>query len=621
MPADFVFEVSTEAGRKIGGIYTVLKSKAPFFVQKFKENLVFIGFYDKALEAAEFQPESPPSSWAKVFDELRPLGIDCYYGRWIGGANGRIIYVDARHYGERLVQYEGAQGQVKDSQLNAIKFWLWKQYGIDSLMMGWDFNESASWGHAVGLLLEKLLALPEFKNKRVAGHFHEWLAGVPLLYAKTNNLPIGTIFTTHATALGRSLASVGRDVLTEAQRGKDVRVDLHEAYNLKVEGKHFLEAACAAQADVFTTVSETVAEEVRYILGKPADVVLTNGLSFEEFKEKRKLDSMVRYMRTELEEFLEAYFVPYYDLRAEDAMLIYISGRYEFRNKGFDLFIKALGRLNDALKLERKPKRVVAMIFAPSNVKGPRPSVLHNYLLLDKTIELVRETEGKEVAEKHVTELLQTVKPTTAAKIRPMLLGFKKEGELPPISAYELSYPNDAIESACRVAGLDNSEDDVVKVVFYPTYLRPGDGLLDLDYYDVLSGMDVGVFPSRYEPFGYTPVEAAANLSIAITSDATGFGRYMQSKVKNLKGRGIRVVPTVGRSDEQAANEIAMELREIYYLTPKKLEKMKEDAFKLVRLCDWATLIDNYYEAQELALKRLKQRLSEPPAAKPAAKA
>lgn len=619
MPADFVFEVSSEAGRKIGGIYTVLQSKAPYFVQKFKENYLLIGFYDKTAEASEFQPEAPPAAWAKVFNELRPLGIDCYYGRWLNGANARIVYVDARHYGERQAEFEGAQGLVRDTQLNAVKFWLWKQYGVDSLMMGWDFNESVPWGHAVGLLLEKLLALPEFKGKKVAGHFHEWLAGAALLYARYKNLPIATVFTTHATVLGRSLTSVGRDVLTEARRAGEGRVDLHEAYNLKVEGKHLLEAACATNADAFTTVSDTVAEEVRYILGKEPDVVVPNGISFEAFKEKRKLDTLGRYVRSELEEFIESYFAPYYDFRYEDSLLVYIAGRYEFRNKGFDIFIKALGKLNDALKIERKPRRIVALIFAPSSVKGPRTSVLHNYLLMDKIHEFVGQLEGADAAKCHVAEIAAKCKPSTAVKVRGMLQSFKRENELPPVSAYELTYPNDAIETACRVAGLDNSPDDVVKVIFYPTYVRAGDGLLDMDYYDILSGTDVGVFPSRYEPFGYTPVEAAANLNVAITSDATGFGRLIEGKVKTLKGRGMRVVAAVGKGDEEVTNDLATELRDLYYTTPKGLQRLKEDAFKLVRLCDWAKLVTNYYSAQDFALRRLQQRMT-PPATAPAAK-
>ena len=603
-----LIEISSEAGRKIGGIYTVIRSKAHLLHKKYGDNYLLIGFLDeKCNEDIKF--EEPKGRLKAIFDELEQQGVRCKCGTWMYGDNCRIICLDAKAAGERIVEFTDGKGVQRDKQSNYFKYLLWKNFGIDSIMeKSWDFTENVVWGGGVGMLLEKLFAARMFDRKSTVLQFHEWIAGAALLYCKIKGLGAPSVFTTHATVLGRTLASAGVDVYSAAASATQP-IALNIAYNNRVEGKHQLEAAAAKEATVFTTVSETVAHEVAYILGKKPDVITVNGIEFSESKSEQELHDLSDYVRAELLQFLEACFTSYYQQSYDDALLVYISGRYEFTNKGFDVFISALGKLNAKMRSARhlNGRRIFAFVFAPTSVRGPKISIIKNYLLLDKINELFHElpeTRGKRYP--NLQSAIADLHGEIRHDIENMARGFVKDGERPHINCYDIPYPNDSIINACVAAGLTNAKDDLVKVIFYPTYMKPNDGLMNLNYYDVISAMDVGVFPSRYEPFGYTPVEAAVKMDLAVTSDMTGFGRFIMKNAKK-KGCGMKVLRMAGRSTGQASDELARELERIFRLPKKKLDAEKASAYRMMRLLDWEVLVKNYYRAYSLALKRAKQ--------------
>ncbi|MFH1306785.1 MAG: glycogen/starch synthase [Candidatus Micrarchaeota archaeon] len=546
----YLIEVSSEAGRKVGGIYTVLRSKARYVSKHFPNRYLFIGFYDERC-AHDVKFSQPPPDVKQIFTQLSALGIFCHYGHWLYGANTPIILVDAKNFGERHVQYNDGGKSKHDLQSNYIKFLLWKNFGIDSLMeKSYDFSENIVWGWAVGMLLEKLCKIKPYSSHSLIAHFHEWISGGALLYARMNALPIATVFTTHATVLGRTLSTSGVDVLEKAQSSAQP-IELSQAYKMKVEGKHQLEMAASKKCHVFTTVSETVAQEVRYILGRYPDVIVLNGMDFEHEIAEAQVRDISKYVRRELLQLTESVFNPYHIARYDNALLVFTSGRYEFKNKGFDIFINALGKLNEKIKKKgmKKQKQVVAFIFAPSSIKGPKISVIKNYLLIDKMKEVLDAAPGAS-RKKHyanVKERIEDVKGSLKRDLNAMYSSFIKDRSTPPISLFDLNYANDEVINSCISAGLKNSKQDAVKVLFYPSYLRPSDGLLNMGYYDVISGMDMGVFASRYEPFGYTPLEAGLKLNIAVSTDAAGFGRYLLSK-ENLEGRGGKNIE-IGRRD------------------------------------------------------------------------
>ncbi|MEM3399612.1 MAG: glycogen/starch synthase [Candidatus Micrarchaeia archaeon] len=595
---DYLFEISSEAGRKIGGIYTVLRSKSAYMKKHFGDNYTLIGYYEMKRVENEFEPSEAPRELAKMFSELSLEGINCFYGNWIKGSNTNLILVDAKKFGERLVQFKDGH---MDKEINFIKFFLWEKFGIDSLGVDSDFTEYVTWAYAAGMLLERISKLRSMQDKKILAHFHEWLSGAGLLYLKAMDANVATIFTTHATTLGRTMSFSGRDTLLEAYNSRGRTIDSGEAYRYAVQAKHLLEVACAKNADVFTTVSDTVSIECEYILGKKPDVVTLNGFDFAFFEEKLKKDKLAKYVRQELLQFLESYFMPYYIQSYKDAIILYISGRYEFTNKGFDILIGALGKLNK--RVQGMERRLFAFIFAPSNIRGPKPFVISNYLLIDKIEEMLTHAGFKREG-KNLQETLKNVDEDIALNIREMVKNMKKIGEKPPISCFELDYPeeNDSIISACIANGLTNSKNDAVKVIFYPAYLTPGDGLLSMTYYDLIGGTDVGVFPSRYEPFGLTPVEAGSKENIAITSDMTGFGRFIMDKVEN--GCGIKVIRMLGRSYEDATNELADYLFEIYKMPAQELERIKKRAFETMRIVDWKYMVPLYLDAYKLAIRR-----------------
>ncbi len=607
-----LIEVSSEAGRKIGGIYTVIRSKSGELVKKFGDNYLLIGMLDEKC-AEDIKFEEPAGELAKIFEELAREGVNCKYGRWMYGNNARIISVDAKDAGERMVEYvDGSRGPQYDKQKNYAKYMLWKRFGIDSIMeKSWDFTENVVWGIGAGMLIERLFAAKIFDEEKTALQFHEWISGAALLYCKMKGMKLATVFTTHATVLGRTLSAAGVDVYAESQKA-GAPISLNVAYNNRVEGKHQLEAAAARECTVFTTVSETVALEVGYILGRKADVVTVNGIEFGENANGDRRHDLSSYARKELQQFLEACFISYYRQRYDNALFVYISGRYEFSNKGFDLFISALGKLNARLRKKKdaregKTRRIFAFVFAPSSVRGPKISIIKNYLMLDKMYEVINElpeSVGKPYV--NLQEALKWVEGGIRHDLENMARGFYKDGERPHINCYDLSYQNDSIINACVAAGLDNGEENPVKVVFYPTYMKPNDGLMNLNYYDVVSAMDVGVFPSRYEPFGYTPVEAAVSEDIAVTSDMTGFGRFIMGKAK--KGCGVVVLRMAGRSSEQASEELSRELERLYLLPEKKLDAQKKSAYGMMRHIDWHALVRNYYKAYSIALSKKEAR-------------
>ncbi len=599
---DYVFEVSSEAGRKIGGIYTVLRSKSSYMKEKYGENYILFGYYDEICEQrGDFVREEPSPDIAELFVRLRGEGISCRYGRWTKGSSTRLILVDAKRFGEKLISYNDGSGDKTDKQSNYIKFLFWKSYGVDSLYSQWDFTEYIVWSYAVGVAIKQLMMLKGFEGKKTVVGCHEWLAGGTLLYLKMKEVPVKTMFTTHATTLGRSIAMSGRNLTLEAYNNQGKVLDQNEATTFGVQAKHSLEVACAKNADVFTTVSETVGVECEYVLGKKPDVITLNGFNFGHFEAKKKKDKLGAYARKELSEFLESYFIPYYTQSYKDGLVTYITGRYEYLNKGFDVYIYALGKLNRMLKASKKnEKRIFAFLFAPSDVNGPKPHVVSNYLLYDKVYEIV---DGMD-ATRSKTNLQTAIKGIAGdigTNLRTMIKSFKKIGDNPPISCFELKYPeeNDVIIKACRDNGLNNGPDDVVKVIFYPTYLSAADGLLSMSYYDIMGGTDIGIFPSRYEPYGLTPVEAGAKHNIAITSDSTGFGKYIKDKLG--KNSGVKVIKMLDASFEQTTDELAGILKEIYEMKPKQVQKLKNDSFESLQIVDWSKMMEFYYKAYEIA--------------------
>lgn len=594
-----IFEVGYEVVNKVGGIYTVLSSKASEMKKHFRDYFA-VGPYFKRNAATDFEDEKPSPEFQAVFDQLeKEFGIKCYSGHWLVTGRPKCLLVDP--------------GDLKH-RTNEIKRECWDYYRIDSLNSSMDFNEPIVWGKAAGILLQELINQvfsKEFEKEKCTVHCHEWLSGGTLLHLRHADPDIKTVFTTHATVLGRSIAEAGQDLHKEVNNAltKGVSVSDERCYQFNVQAKHLTEKACAHNTHLFTTVSEISAREAEYILGKKTDAILPNGLNLERFYLMEELANLHVKYRNIIRKFVMDYFAPYYYLNVEETLFYFISGRYEFRNKGIDLFIDALGELNKKLKQEDARKTVIAFIWVPAENKGKNIELLKHIALYERLEDEIEE-EVKKIKNRLYYHISKGEPPTSAHlldddflyNIKKMLFELKHEkNDLPPICALELDGEN-SITRTIKKNKLLNKESDKVKVIYYPTYLSPTDGLIGLNYYQAVIGCHLGVFPSYYEPWGYTPLETMALALPAVTSDLSGFGRFIQKNVlkeSNIEEKAVNVLKRANTDYETAKKELAEFMYGIFNLGKKQRGDAKMKAKKISYMLDWANLIEEYEKAYD----------------------
>ncbi|MBI2574692.1 glycogen/starch synthase [Candidatus Woesearchaeota archaeon] len=583
-----LFEVSWEVCNKVGGIYTVVKSKAARMVEGYKESYFVVGPYFVNKAIGEFQEKLPPDFLKAAFDAVKAEGIVCHYGEWLVEGTPNAILIDFTGF---------------TSRTNEIKKELWDIYKIDSLGTEYfDFDEPVVWSYASGKLVESFS-----KSRKVIAHFHEWLSGAGLLYLKSRKANAATVFTTHATMLGRTMASADIDLYSVF--GK-VNPD-NEAYRFKVYPKHQVEKSAAQNADVFTTVSEVTGLEATSLLGRKPEIILPNGLNLDKFPTFEDASIKHDHLKRRIKEFITYYFFPYYTFDLDETLIYFLSGRYEFHDKGVDIFIKGLAKLNNRLKQEKSQRTVVAFFWIPGNIKSIKAELLESKTFYQDVKESVDDADAN-VRERLIRLSISQKKIDSDA-----LLGKDLEFELkrkvmrlfrkgtPPLSTHDLyNEDSDQILSLFRKLGLNNAENDRVKVVFYPIYLTGADRLLDLNYYEAMEGSHLGVFPSFYEPWGYTPLEAAALGVSSVTTDLAGFGRYIARDTQKKREPGVFVVKRLGRSDDNVVDDLAEIMYRYSKLTKEERIKNKIEAKHAAGHADWKNLVKNYFDAHQLALKK-----------------
>lgn len=582
MAPDNFIEVSFEVANKVGGIYQVLKSKSTKMKDYYGDGYLTIGFYDEENAMDDFAPREE-NPYEYIFEEMEEeLGVKCHYGAWNINGTPRTILIDVSD---------------ADIDVDSIKSRLWEEHGIDSLKAGNDFNEPLKWSYAVGRLIDKL---EKEMNGESVVQLHEWLSAAAMF--KTD---IPSVFTTHATVLGRALSNSDYDLRSAVERGK---VDQSKAEEHGVKTKHQMEKTAAEEAEVFTTVSKTTGKEAEAVLGVKPDKILPNGFNVEEFPSLEELSYQHTKKKKEMKEFLRAYFKPYYDVELEDdPRVMFISGRYEFHNKGLDTFIDALADVN-----EREGDDFFVFFFVPADVKKEKMEILENVSLYEELEDHVEDavpdiktnildsvTSGEQPFEN-----LDEVFGDNINQIESLMRNFRaKQGQKPPMSAFDLNYANDDILERLYEKGLRNRKSDRVKVVFYPTYLSVGDRLLSMSYNEAMVACSAGIFPSYYEPWGYTPVETAANGALSITTDLAGFGKFLEEKTSPDERKGIQVLEREGKTDEEAAAQLADMIEDITEYSKTEITERKHNARKLAQMTSWEKLGENYKEAHELAVK------------------
>ncbi len=584
--ADILFELSWEVCNKVGGIYTVVMSKAAL-MKKHCKNYILVGPLQEKSKY-DFEAQKPPEEIRQSFEELAAEGIKCQYGVWKIKGEPTVILIDF---------YELVN--KKDS----IKSEMWEKYQIDSMNVGWDFEEPMLWSYAAGKMIESITK--KYPWQKASVHCHEWMAGFALLYLKSKKVKTGAVFTTHATMLGRSLAGNNVDLYSQLEH-LDPQ---HEAHRLNVESKFLTERACAHTADIFTTVSEITSIEAEKLLGRKADVLVLNGLDIGKFPTIEETSIKHVTVRDKIREFLSYYFFPYYYFDLSHNLVYFIVGRYEFRNKGLDILIRALGKLNQRLKEEDSKRTISVFLWIPAGQSGIRTEILENKNFF-RHIKNFVEYHSEDIIKKVVSNIINQKKLTITNifeeeflhQLKKDSLNFKREGD-PPLSTHYMDEKNDAMVQALRENGLNNKEEDKVKAIIYPVYLDGADEMINLSYYDTIAGCHLGLFPSYYEPWGYTPLEGAALGVASLTTDLAGFGRFIQKHEK--KKEGIFVLKRMDRSEEEQIDDFTDIMYHYAKLNRYQRVHNKTVAKSLAAYADWSILIENYIEAHNRAVDKV----------------
>ena len=542
---EYLFESSWEVCNKVGGIYTVLSTKAHTLQQSFKDKLIFIGpdVWDNTNAPDFIEDDVLFADWKTYTKTTENLKVKV--GRWNVPGTPPVILVDFKPFFK---------------ERDAFFYSMWESFRVDSIHAYGDYDESCIFAYAVGKVIESFYHFYKLEDKKVAALFNEWMLGMGALYIQKQLPAIATLFTTHATSIGRSIAGNNKALYAymDGYNGDQM------AGELNMEAKHSLEKQTALHVDCFTTVSDITARECKQLLDKAPDIVTPNGFEPNFVPTDKEYDKKRTAARRDLlnvaEKLLGCPISP-------DAFLVSTSGRYEYRNKGIDVFIEAMNRVRTSGRLQRE---VVAFIMVPAWVRDARADL-------------------KEVIDKNI----RTTSPM----------------QMPFVTHWLNLMEQDKVLSYISHSGFTNSAADKLKIIFVPCYLDGRDGIFNKPYYDLLIGMDATVYPSYYEPWGYTPLESIAFGIPTITTDLAGFGLWAKKHVTgNNISEGVAVVNRDDFNYFEVADAITSSILTLAGKDKKEAEEIRKRSFCLAAKAEWSKFIVYYEEAFRIALEHANKR-------------
>ena len=538
---DYIFESSWEVCNKVGGIYTVLSSRANTLQRLHNDKIIFIGpdMWDQSESPWFKEDDSLLKEWRKYADETDRLKVRV--GRWQVPGNPIAILVNF----DKFYKHK-----------NDIYGQMWRLFGVDSLPAYGDYDDSCMFAYSVGVVIESFYKFHKLQDKHVVAHFNEWMLGMGALYIKHFVPKIATIFTTHATSIGRSIAGNHLPLYKNFHQFNGDQM----AQELNMVSKHSIEKKTAQQVDCFTTVSDITAKECTQFLERTPDVITPNGFEKGFIPKKTAYNTQRALARKTLIRVSEALLG---HTISKDTLLVGLSGRYEYKNKGIDVFIDALNKLrhNKALR-----KDVIAFVMVPAWVKDAR-----------------KDLQLRLIEENHINSGAS--------------LSF-------PFITHNLHEPQyDPLLSQLKKQNFTNSVDENVKVIFVPSYLNGNDGIFNTSYYDLLIGLDATVFPSYYEPWGYTPHESVAFSVPTITTSLSGFGAWA-TKMGDKPGidDGVEVIFRDEDNYGEVSDEIANTLIDLSQKSIKEIAQVRNSALILADSADWEHFFCYYQEAYCKAL-------------------
>lgn len=543
---DYIFESSWEVCNKVGGIYTVLSTRAKTLQDAFRDKIIFIGpDLADANDLYFLEDETLFIEWRK---QALAKGLAIRVGRWKVPGEPIAVLVDFSQY-------------FKDK--NEIYTRLWELYQVDSLHAYGDYDEASMFSYGAAKVVESFYNFYLDKSKKVIYHGNEWMTGLGLLYINSKLPNIATLFTTHATSIGRSIAGNNKPLYDYlfAYNGDQM------ACELNMQSKHSIEKQTAMNVDCFTTVSEITANECKELMEKPVDFVLPNGFENDFVPKGAQFTRKRNAARKRIFEVANALLGVDFD--DQNTLVISTSGRYEFRNKGVDVYIEAMNRLQRDNRLNKK---ILAFIEVPGWVGEPRQDLID------------RLNSGHK---------------------------FDTPLHVPMITHWLHNMSHDNVLDMMKYLDMQNRQEDNVKLIFLPCYLNGDDGIFNMKYYDLVLGNDMCIYPSYYEPWGYTPLEAIAFKVPCITSDLAGFGLWANSEIGHV-GEIIDGVKVVHRTDynySEVADKIKDTVAEFSNFTAADVKKSRSNAEKLSKKALWSNFTKYYYEAYDFALRRAEERM------------
>ena len=542
---DFIFESSWEVCNKMGGIYTVLSTRAKTLQEQFPDKILFIGpdvWKDK--ENPLFQEDATLwRPWAKMAAES---GLKVRVGRWNIPGKPCVVLVDFMPYFEKKNELYGKA---------------WEDFGVDSLHAYGDYDEASMFSYAAALVVESFFHYNLGARKKAVYQANEWMTSLGVLYIRKHVPEIATIFTTHATSIGRSIAGNNKPLYDYLWAYNGTQM----AGELNMEAKHSVERQAAHHVDCFTTVSEVTGRECFELLDKRPDVILPNGFEADFVPAGTAFTRRRKEARAKILQVANALTGAEF---TDDTLIVATSGRYEYRNKGIDVFLEAAYRSLYDGDLQRQ---VLMLVQVPAWMESPR------------------------------ADLQERLK-----------MGGTYTEPLPePVITHNLHEPwNDPVLGFLRSHGMKNDKHSRVKVIFVPCYLDGNDGIFQMPYYDLLIGDDLAAYPSYYEPWGYTPLEAVAFHVPCITTSLSGFGVWACSSVghDSKLEEGVEVIVRNDYNAQEVAEQLSNTIARFSAFDKKSIDKARRNAAKLAEKALWKNFITYYYEAYDIALRNAKAR-------------
>lgn len=545
---DYLFEGSWEVCNKVGGIYTVLSTKAHTLQELFNDKVIFIGpDLWKEKQTPDFiEDKKLFADWKK--HAVASDGLQVKVGRWDVPGKPPVVLVDFQSFFQ---------------ERDALYYTMWKDFQVNSANGYGDYDESCIFAYATARVIESFYRFYQLENKKVIAQFDEWMMGMGALYIQKQIPAIATMFTTHATSIGRSIAGNNKALYAylDGYNGDQM------AQELNMEAKHSIEKQTAHYVDCFTTVSDITATECRQLLDKAPDIVTPNGFERNFVPEGKAYTQKRKEARATLiqvaEKLLGCKISP-------EALLVCTSGRYEYRNKGIDVYIEAMHRTREALA-STSDQEVLSFIMVPGWVREARADL-------------------KEAIKKN-QEIAQPV-------------------QMPFSTHWMNEMEQDRVLNYIHHVGFTNAASEKVKIIFVPCYLDGKDGIFNKSYYDLLVGMDATIFPSYYEPWGYTPLESIAFGVPTITTNLAGFGLWAKKEVSgNDIDEGTVVIERTDFNYFDVADEIVRQLVSLAGKNKKEREAIKKRCFTLAGKAEWSHFISFYQTAFRIALEHAGKRI------------